>query len=159
MGGIFKKGLAGLAVLQDPRLAFDAEHFVGNLKVVVSDHQAHQGFRDMGIEIVEDEDVPVGRMECDPVRNMLGKIGFGPRGLNEPGFDFAGDHIARSNEARGPVAMVLKFLPFDVARAHGQGRVDDLPSGNSWNEPERPGGGRCGVQVADVLHVLLKFFD
>lgn len=56
MGGIFKKGLPGLAVLRDPRFAFDAEHFVGNLKVVARGHQAPQSFRDMGIEIVEDED-------------------------------------------------------------------------------------------------------
>ena len=163
MGRILQKGLPRLAVLQDPGLAFDSELFLRNVQRIVVDDPEHQAGGDVGIQVVRDEEVPILGVQGHDGLDRLEEIGFGARGLNERGLHFSGDDVARSNQARTAMAMVLKFLAFDMAWAHWQCGMGGFSGGNGGHliggmdvGAFARQGGRLGIQITDVLDVFLK---
>ena len=125
--------------------------------------EAHQRFRLVRVEVIQHKNVRGIRLEVHDRGNVLREIGFGARRLNQRGFHFARNDVARRNQARGPLPDGFKFLPFDMPRHHRQHRVfvftgwdpGHLITGVDLNTLARQGG-RLLVKVTDRLDVLAK---
>ena len=102
-------------------------------------------------------------MEVDDGSNMLCEIGFGTRWLNERRFHWPRDDVARSNQTRGAMPDLFKFLPLHMPRHHRQRGMCVFSGSNPGHlitrmnlNPHVGQGRRFLVEVTDSLNLRAK---
>ena len=98
-------------------MTFDPQLTVVNIGL--SGHQAHQAFRAVNIELIDDE-MPFGsrRVSLDGALNMIDVILFRTGGSDRGQADLAGGHVKIDDESQRAVANVLELPPLHFAGSH-----------------------------------------
>jgi hypothetical protein len=121
MGRVREKGGARLHRGQMATFALDAQVL---LDATPLGHQAHQGLRLMGVELVGNEDPGGMWIGLDRLDNVRGEVGFGARGSQAGSHHLTGGHIQVGDQTQGAMAFIFEFLPLDVTGQHGQRWVE-----------------------------------
>ncbi len=80
--------------------------------MIVVNHEAHQIFRLVGVEVVEHKDVAVLGMQPYHGGGRVGKIRPSPSRLDDRGFDLTRDGVTGRNKSGRSMANILKFPAF-----------------------------------------------
>ena len=121
MARVGEKGGTRLHRGQMATFAFDAQVL---LDATPLSHQAHQGLRLMGVELISDEDPGGMRIGLDSLDNVRGEVGFGARGSDAGSHHLTGGHIQVGDQTQGAMAFIFEFLSLDVTGQHRQRWVE-----------------------------------
>jgi hypothetical protein len=83
-------------------------------------HQAHQRFGLMGIELIGDKDPAGLRIRLDGLSDVSDEVGFGARGSNAGSHKLSGGHLKIGDQTQRAMAAIFTFFSLDVTRLHGQ---------------------------------------
>ncbi len=74
-----------------------AQFFGGDVELVMVNHEAHQGFGLMRVEVIKDKNTGIIRMEVHHRLYMLSKVHFGAGRLNQRRFNLPRDDVTGGN--------------------------------------------------------------
>lgn len=131
--------------------------------MIVFNHEAHERFGLMRVEVIQDKDMGVFRMEVHHGSNMLGKVRFRPRRLDQGGFHLPGDDVTGGDQPGGAMPKVFKFPSFHLPGGHGACRVGRFAGGDSRHfitrvdvDAVRRQAGRVPVEIRYPLDIVFE---
>ncbi len=131
--------------------------------MVMFNHEAHQRFGLMRVEVIEDKDMFVFRMQVHHGVDMLGEVGFRPRWLDQGRFHLSRDDVTGGDQPRGAMPNVFKFASFHLSGGHGESWGGLFAGGDSrhlvtrvYMDAFRRQGGRVPIEIRHLLDVVFE---